>query len=84
MDELVVKRLNDFMEIENDLSLAKKEIQLHRMIVTARREMENKLARLEEQIHALELKKQDEQKTYEEKLRVLQGVTLHALICKEN
>ena len=46
--------------------------------------MENKLARLEEQIHALELKKQEEQKTYEEKLRVLQGVTLHALICKEN
>jgi len=84
LNELIVKRLNDFVEIENDLGSAKKEIQLHRKIETARREMEDRLAKLEEQIQALKLKKQEEKETYEEKLRGLQRVTLHALICKEN
>ena len=42
--------------------------------------MERDLQNLDDQIKALELKKHEEKERYEEKLRVLQRVTLHTYL----
>ena len=77
LDDLLIQKLSAFQECETALSAAKKEFQIHRKIETARREMERDLKNVDDQIKALELKKHEEKERYEEKLRVLQRVTLH-------
>jgi len=81
LDDILLKRLDDSRGTEIALDATKKEIQIHREIETTRREMERNLGELDHQIKALESKREEEKKIYEEKVRVLQRVTLRILDC---
>ena len=56
LDEMGLKKLDNVHNVEAALDAAKREVELHRKIETARREMETRMRALDEEIQVLETK----------------------------
>jgi len=80
LDAVILKKLEDSMEIEQELTRAKREVDMHRRIEGTRREMEKVVGELDKKMEELAAQKQMEKEKYQVRLRKLQEVIALPLI----